>query len=135
MVYFGTGNPKETDVVERLENYGPVSLHKTSSRKATLEQLSTLLRHAKMGTRLYAVGGESFLGLVMREAIEHGMHHDSVITELRGSLARRVQCVHCKCIAEDIIATIYDCRVVTKPCSFATTTHVVLRRFRASRPR
>lgn len=95
--------------LEQLENYGTVSVHHTNSRKEALVRLSNLLQQAKMGTRLYAVGGESFLGLVIREALNQGTHHDSVITELRGSLARRVQCVHCKFIAEDVTTTFYDC--------------------------
>ncbi len=109
VVYLVNGDPETDTYLEQLEDYGPVSVHTVSTHKEALQRLGKLLQQAKMGTRLYAVGGESFLGLVVREALQHGVHHASVITELRGSLARRVQCVHCKYIAENITTTVYDC--------------------------
>ena len=109
VVYLSEKNFDDDAYLEQLENYGAVSVHHTTGRKEVLARLDRLLQRAKMGTRLYAVGSETFLGLVIREALNHGIHHSSVITELRGSLARRVQCVHCKFIAEGITTTIYDC--------------------------
>lgn len=109
VVYLKSEDGDEEDYVGQLEDFGPVSVNQAMTRKEALDRLSKLLETAKMGTRLYAVGGESFLGLVVREAINHGINHDSVITELRGSLARRVQCVHCKFIAENVTTSFYDC--------------------------
>jgi len=109
VVYLSSDNPEENDYVEQLEDFGPISLHQVKTRKEALQRLDGLLQKAKMGTRLYAVGGETFLGLVVREALNHNIHHHSIITELRGSLARRVQCVHCKYIAENITTTVYNC--------------------------
>lgn len=102
----GEGNGEH---VEKLEHFGPISINQTFTRKEALHRLSKLLETAKMGTRLYAVGSESFLGLVVREALNRGINHESIITELRGSLARRVQCVHCKFIAENVTTSFYDC--------------------------
>ena len=55
-----------------------------------------------MGTRLYAAGIEGFIGSVAAAALAVGVDHNSVFTEHRGSLARRVQCVHCKGFTEDV---------------------------------
>jgi len=109
VVFLTSGSEEEDGYVERLEDYGPVSINQALTRKEAMHRLSKLLETAKMGTRLYAVGGESFLGLVVREALNRGINHESIITELRGSLARRVQCVHCKFIAEDVTTSVYDC--------------------------
>lgn len=109
VVYLAGDDPEYEAYLEQLEDFGPISVHATTTRKEALQRLSKLLQQAKMGTRLYAVGGETFLGLVIREALQHGIHHESVITELCGSLARRVQCVHCKYITENITTTVYDC--------------------------
>jgi len=62
-----------------------------------------------MGTRLYIAGTEGFIGQAMAVALDHGMDHASVLTEHRGSLARRVQCVHCKGITEAVTTSIVPC--------------------------
>lgn len=109
VVYLGSEDNGREGYMEQLEDFGPVSVDQASTRKDALHRLSKLLESAKMGTRLYAVGGESFLGLVVREAGNYGINHETIITELRGSLARRVQCVHCKFIAENVTTSFYDC--------------------------
>ena len=38
----------------------------------------------------------------MRIALEAGIDHAAIETEHRGSLARRVQCVHCKGITDNV---------------------------------
>jgi DNA-directed RNA polymerase subunit RPC12/RpoP len=55
-----------------------------------------------MGLQLYLAGTEGLIGQVMKVAIDHGIHHDAIIAEHRGSTARRVQCVHCKGITEEV---------------------------------
>ncbi|GAA2046377.1 dimethylamine monooxygenase subunit DmmA family protein [Yaniella flava] len=109
LVYLTADHSGTEDYLEQLEDFGPVSVNQVTTRKAALLRLNKLLSSAKMGTRLYAVGSESFLALVVREAGNHGINHESIVTELKGSLARRVQCVHCKFIAEDVTTSIYDC--------------------------
>lgn len=74
-----------------------------------LSRLADVLQSATMGTRLYVTGTEGFIGRALSVAIESGMDHRSVLTEHRGSLARRVQCVHCKTFAEGITVSIYKC--------------------------
>jgi ferredoxin-NADP reductase len=65
-------------------------------------RLKGVLATASMGTRLYATGTEPFIGSVIQEAIAAGIDFKSVITEHRGSAKRRVQCVHCKGMTENV---------------------------------
>jgi hypothetical protein len=67
-----------------------------------LVRLSVVLHGARMGMRLYAAGDEPLLGSVVKCATEHGVEHNSVRTEHRGSTRRLVQCVHCKGITENV---------------------------------
>lgn len=74
-----------------------------------LFRLNGTLATARMGTRLYIAGTEGFIGQAMAVALDHGMDYASVLTEHRGSLARRVQCVHCKGITEDVTTSVFPC--------------------------
>ncbi|MCG5480123.1 dimethylamine monooxygenase subunit DmmA family protein [Sinorhizobium alkalisoli] len=74
-----------------------------------LFRLKGALATAHMGTRLYIAGTEGFIGQAMMVALDHGMDHASIITEHRGSLARRVQCVHCKGITDDVAHSPFPC--------------------------
>lgn len=67
-----------------------------------LNRLRNELSRATMRTRLYVAGTEGFIGQVLKEALDFGVDYNSVPTEHRGSEARRVQCVHCKGITEDV---------------------------------
>ena len=64
---------------------------------------------ARMGTRLYASGSEPLIGSTVKTALAHGIDHRSVSTEHRGSNKRRVQCVHCKGVTEDVTTQIVTC--------------------------
>jgi predicted RNA-binding Zn-ribbon protein involved in translation (DUF1610 family) len=74
-----------------------------------LFRLNGTLATARMGTRLYIAGTEGFIGQAMAVALDHGMDYASVLTEHRGSLARRVQCVHCKGITEGVTTSVFPC--------------------------
>jgi hypothetical protein len=76
---------------------------------ALLTALDLTLGEARMGTRLYATGTEGFIGLVVQLAHRHGIKHLSIRTEHRGSLARRVYCVHCKAITKQVTTNIVAC--------------------------
>lgn len=94
---------------EQLRALGVHALQVLADLEQLIEALDGLLAKATMGTRLYAAGGEGFVGRVVRLGIDHGMDHKSVLTEHRGSLARRVQCVHCKSFTEHVTASIFEC--------------------------
>ncbi len=85
-----------------LEALNPDSYYEGPSIAAALPRLAQALSTARMGTRLYLAGTEGLIGQAMRIAMDAGFDHASISTEHRGSLKRRVQCVHCKGITEDV---------------------------------
>lgn len=93
----------------RLRETGPDEVELTGDADELLRRLDRLLAGATMGTRLYAAGTEGFLGRVVRLGIDHGIDHKSVLTEHVGSLARRVQCVHCKHFTEQVTTSVFEC--------------------------
>lgn len=74
-----------------------------------LNRLNAVLGQAKMGTRIYVSGTEGFIGQAMQVALNHGVDFNSIRTEHRGSEARRVQCVHCKGITDNVKTSPYSC--------------------------
>ena len=62
-----------------------------------------------MGLQIYLAGTEGLIGQAMQEAIAAGFPADAIQTEHRGSTARRVQCVHCKGITEDVTTDPFVC--------------------------
>jgi dimethylamine monooxygenase subunit C len=74
-----------------------------------LNRLNVVLNSEKMGTRLYLSGTEGFIGQAMQVALEHGVDFNSIKTEHRGSEARRVQCVHCKGITDNVTTQPVTC--------------------------
>jgi predicted RNA-binding Zn-ribbon protein involved in translation (DUF1610 family) len=92
-----------------LKESRPRDLWQAPSIATLLNRLRTKLATATMGTRLYVAGTEGFIGQVMQVAMEFGMDPASIITEHRGSLARRVQCVHCKGITDHVTASPFTC--------------------------
>lgn len=92
-----------------LEALAPDALHIMPSQETALTRLNGFLANAVMGTRLYAAGSEGFLSKAVATGVEHGVDHQSIFAEHRGSLARRVQCVHCKGVTENVTATPFTC--------------------------
>jgi hypothetical protein len=96
--------PRETGAAysDRLQALRPAQYYEGPSMAAALPRLRQTLATAHMGLRLYLAGTEGLIGQAMQAAIEAGIDHSSIQTEHRGSLARRVQCVHCKGITDDV---------------------------------
>jgi hypothetical protein len=95
--------------VERLHALNADRCDVLPSIEALLGALDDLLAHATMGTRLYATGTEGFIGRVLQVAMQHAIDPHSVPREHRGSLARRVQCVHCKGFTENVTTSLVEC--------------------------
>ncbi|RUO97932.1 dimethylamine monooxygenase subunit DmmA family protein [Hyphomicrobium sp.] len=72
-------------------------------------RLREVLNDAPMGLRLYAAGTEPLIGSVVQAAADYGIDHLSIRTEHRGSLMRRVQCVHCKGFIENVTTNPVTC--------------------------
>ena len=76
---------------------------------ALLEAFRVLLGESLMGTRLYVAGPESFIGLVMKIALEFDLNKDEIRAEECGALARRVYCIHCRVTTEEVRTNIVRC--------------------------
>jgi hypothetical protein len=85
-----------------LHALSPARFYEGPSIGAALPRLKQTFATAHMGLRLYLAGTEGLIGQAMQAALEAGIDHSSIQTEHRGSLARRVQCVHCKGVTEDV---------------------------------
>jgi len=87
----------------------PARFYDGPSIHAALPRLKQTFATAHMGLRLYLSGTEGLIGQAMQAALEAGIDHSSIQTEHRGSLARRVQCVHCKGVTEDVTTQPVTC--------------------------
>ncbi len=94
---------------DRLQALRPAQFYEGASYAASVSRLRRVLLASHMGLQVYLAGTEGLIGQAMYEAVEAGIPHTAIQTEHRGSLARRVQCVHCKGITEDVTTDPYQC--------------------------
>ena len=94
--------PGDVDRTEALRALGAARFHVSPTVHALLPRLARELERMRMGTQVYVAGSESLIGLVTKTAMEAGIDHQALVTEHRGTLARRVQCVHCKGITDGV---------------------------------
>ncbi len=99
--------PKAYDVA--LSALSPDVFWQAPTLQPLLFRLRACLDLARMGTRLYIAGTEGFIGQIMQVAMEYGIDYHSIHTEHRGSAARRVQCVHCKGITDNVTTSPFAC--------------------------
>lgn len=97
------------DFLDPLQQHPEHPLHVHASNQALIDELKTLLGEARMGTRLYLAGSESFLGSAMQVATHFDLNRDEVLREHSGTLVRRVWCVHCDSYTENVTQRVYDC--------------------------
>lgn len=119
----GSGPPPEALGPDGLESWtvAPTSCEGTLRRpgregerrfrsaRQLMETLERRLASERMGLRLYAEGPEDFLWDVYGIAQAQGLGRQEVFLKQSGSLARRVQCVHCKTFNEGVTTTIVRC--------------------------
>ena len=107
----GSAFLKSSDIlcVGRLPEVAGGDMWSAPTIPVLLNRLRINLINAKMGTRLYLSGTEGFIGQTMKVALDQGIDFNSIRTEHRGSMARRVQCVHCKGITDDVKTSPYKC--------------------------
>ena len=96
------------EVAGRAEALRAGALHLMPTTATALIRLKGLLQTAAMGTRLYIAGSESFVGEVEAVALDFGLTADAIRTEAI-SPARRVQCVHCKGITDEVEESPFRC--------------------------
>lgn len=103
--------PKDTGdtYVSQLEKLGIAQLYVGPSFEAAQQRLHRTLSDSHMGLQVYLTGTEGLIGQAQRDAMNAGVPHTAIQTEHRGSVARRMQCVHCKGITEDVITDPFVC--------------------------
>ncbi|ABG29744.1 hypothetical protein CEP88_10445 [Roseobacter denitrificans] len=103
--------PKATGetYVEKLKALKPAQFYVGPSYEASVSRIRRVLSDAHMGLQVYLTGTEGLMGQAMNEAMTAGIPHQAIQTEHRGSVARRMQCVHCKGITEDVMTDPFQC--------------------------
>ena len=85
-----------------LEATAVATYDETSTEAETAARFAAHLESAGMGAQVYLAGTEAFIGRTMLVALEAGIDHQAIQAEHRGSLERRVQCVHCKTVTDHV---------------------------------
>jgi hypothetical protein len=104
-----TEDTPDAEIQTLLARLRPANVEMVADLEAGIARLYTLLSAASMGLRLYAAGTEPLIGSVVKSGGEHFIDPLSVRTEHRGSLKRRVQCVHCKGFTENVTTNPVTC--------------------------
>ncbi|MND59923.1 hypothetical protein D3C80_511410 [compost metagenome] len=97
------------DFLAELQQRQVAELRVHPSNQALVEDLERILGDARMGTRLYLSGSESFIGTAMQAATRYDMNSDEVLREHAGSFVRRVWCVHCDSYTENVTQRVFQC--------------------------
>jgi hypothetical protein len=95
--------------MERFKDAAVADVRTFDGAASLLEHFRDLLGQSLMGTRLYVAGPESFIGLVMKIALEFNLNKDEIRAEECGTLARRVYCIHCRATTENVRTNIVRC--------------------------
>ena len=94
--------PRGTQLADQLRDLNPAQFYEGPSYAAAVSRIRRVLQDAHMGLQVYLSGTEGLMGQAQNEAMKAGIPHTAIQTEHRGSVARRMQCVHCKGITEDV---------------------------------
>lgn len=101
--------PNGSDQWDSLEALGAAQCFRAPSIPTLLPRLSRVLLDAHMSTQFYLAGTESLIGQAERAIMQTGFPHRDIQKEHRGSTVRRVQCVHCKGITENVATDPFKC--------------------------
>lgn len=104
-----TPGPNGTDLTARLRALGAAQFFRAPTIPALLPRLARVLSAAHMGSQFYLAGTEGLIGQAEREIMNTGFPFAAVQKEHRGSTVRRVQCVHCKGITENVATDPFKC--------------------------
>ena len=104
-----TPGPNGTDMWEQVQAFGAAQNYRAPTIPALLARLSRVLGDAQMGTQVYLAGSEGLIGQAERAIMATGFPYSAIQKEHRGSTVRRVQCVHCKGITENVALDPFPC--------------------------
>ncbi|MDO5622628.1 MAG: dimethylamine monooxygenase subunit DmmA family protein [Paracoccus sp. (in: a-proteobacteria)] len=71
--------------------------------------IDAALADARMGLQVFLAGSQGVIAQAQARLLAHGLSAGAIQAEHRGGPARRMQCVHCKTIAEDVTIDPYTC--------------------------
>lgn len=109
IIYVNSDPQHSKPTFDALKALNCPRLYTGPSIAAALPRLTASIARMRMGTQIYLCGSESLLGLATMTAMQAGLDHQALQTEHRGSRARRVQCVHCKGITENVTTQPASC--------------------------
>jgi len=101
--------PDGSNLTDALRGLGAAQFFRAPTIPALLPRLQRVVGAAHMGTQFYLAGSESLIGQAEREIMETGFPFAAIQKEHRGSTVRRVQCVHCKGITENVATDPFKC--------------------------
>lgn len=101
--------PNGTDLTAALQTHGPAQFFRAPTIPALLPRLQRVVSTVHMGTQFYLAGTEGLIGQAEREIMATGFPFAAIQKEHRGSTLRRVQCVHCKGITENVATDPFRC--------------------------
>jgi dimethylamine monooxygenase subunit C len=104
-----TPGPNGTDKSTELDALGAAQFYRAPTMATVLPRLARVLADAHMGMQFYLAGTESLMGQAEREIMNTGIPYLAIQKEHRGSTVRRVQCVHCKGITENVATDPFAC--------------------------
>lgn len=108
-VLYATESFTGNNHVQELRSAGAGELTVYDTNAEAVAGLDALLATARMGTRLYLAGSESFIGTAMQVAATYDLDKDEVQREHAGSLTRRVWCAHCDTYTENVTHRVFTC--------------------------
>lgn len=94
---------------DTLSALTPLSLAQVADLDAADAAFDGLLEAAPMGTLLFCAGSEGLIGHISALALAAGLPQDAIQSEHRGTIARRMQCVHCKGITDGVTTDPFTC--------------------------
>jgi len=104
-----TPGPNGCDQSVKLQELGAAQFFRAPTIAALLPRLQRVVSTAHMGTQFYLAGTEGLIGQAEREIMVTGFPFAAIQKEHRGSTVRRVQCVHCKGITENVATDPFRC--------------------------
>lgn len=101
--------PNGTDQWASLQALGAALAYRAPTIPSLMPRLQKVVGEAHMGTQFYLAGTEGLIGQAEREIMATGFPFAAIQKEHRGSTLRRVQCVHCKGITENVATDPFVC--------------------------
>ena len=97
------------DMTAAVQALGAAQFRSHPSFAASQSRIAKVLADAHQGLQIYTAGTEGLMAQVAAMAQAAGHIYEAVQMEHRGSTARRMQCVHCKGVTENVTQDPFVC--------------------------